>query len=167
MEINYYIFFGTALIPLIVGAIWYNPKVFGSAWMKSANLTEKQVSSGNMPMIFGLVYVFSIFLSAFFVTWSIHQMSVNQLFAMQPGFVDGTDTAMISLVESFNTTYADLHRSFGHGAVHGGIAAVMGALPIISIVALFERRGWKYIMIHFGYWFITFILLSGAVCALA
>ena len=75
MEINYLIFFGTALIPLIVGSIWYNPKIFGTAWMKSAGLTEEQASSGNMPLIFGLVYVFSIFLSAFFVTWSIHQMA--------------------------------------------------------------------------------------------
>lgn len=137
MEINFYIFFGTALIPLIVGSIWYNPKVFGTAWMKSAGLTEEQASSGNMPLIFGLVYIFSIFLSAFFVTWSIHQMSVNGLFATQPGFVDGTDTAMIAFVENFYSTYGDLHRSFGHGAVHGGLAAVMGALPIISIVALF------------------------------
>ncbi len=167
MEINFYIFFGTALIPLIVGSIWYNPKVFGTAWMKSAGLTEEQASSGNMALIFGLVYIFSIFLSAFFVTWSIHQMSVGGLFATQPGFVDGTDTAMIAFVENFHSAYGNLHRSFGHGAVHGGLAAVMGALPIISILALFERRGWKYIMIHFGYWFITFILLSGAVCALA
>ncbi|MEM1124806.1 MAG: DUF1761 domain-containing protein, partial [Bacteroidota bacterium] len=31
--------------------------------------------------------------------------------------------------------------------------------------ALFERRGWKYIWIHTGYWFITLALIGGLLCA--
>lgn len=85
---------------------------------------------------------------------------------MQPDFIDGSNQAMIALVDSVSEggVYADLHRSFGHGVVHGIIAAVLGALPIITIISLFERRGWKYIMVHFGYWLITMTLMSGAVC---
>ena len=164
MEMNVYVFFLTALIPLIIGSIWYNPKVFGNAWMKSSGVTEEQAQSGNMLLIFGLVYVFSVFLSAFFSSWSIHQLSTNGLFATQAGFVDGSNEAMVALVNSINGEFADLHRTFGHGAIHGVIAAVLGALPVISINALFERRGWKYILVHFGYWLLTFALMSGAVC---
>lgn len=85
---------------------------------------------------------------------------------MQPGFIDGTNQGMVDLVASVSPggEYVGLHRSFGHGAVHGTIAAVLAALPIISINSLFERRGWKYILVHFGYWLITMILMSGAVC---
>jgi len=45
------------------------------------------------------------------------------------------------------------HRSFGHGFLHGGFLTVFLILPIIAINAIFERRGWKYIWIHAGYWF--------------
>ena len=163
---NYYIFFLTALIPLAVGSIWYNPKVFGKVWMRASGVKEEQAESGNMALIFGLCYVFSVLLSVFFSSWSIHQIAMNGLFAMQPDFLDGSNQGMISLVEAISPggEYAELHRTFGHGAVHGAIAAVLGALPIIAINALFERRGWKYIMVHFGYWLIAMILMSGAVC---
>ena len=163
---NYYIFFLTALIPLAVGSIWYNPKVFGKVWMRASGVTEEQAESGNMALIFGLCYVFSVLLSVFFSSWSIHQLSIGGLFAMQPDFIDGTNQGMVDLVAAVSEggKYAGLHRSFGHGVVHGIIAAILGALPIITINSLFERRGWKYIMVHFGYWLITMTLMSGAVC---
>ncbi len=164
MEMNWIYFFPIALIPLVIGSIWYNPKVFGTVWMRTAGLTEEQAASGNMALIFGLVYIFSLFVCMFAGSWAIHQFSTNGLFATQPGFADGTDQAMIDFVNTLNTDYANLHRTFGHGAVHGGIGAVFIALPIIAIISLFERRGWKYIMVHFGYWLITLILMCGTVC---
>jgi len=164
MENNWFILFATALIPLIVGAVWYNPKVFGNVWMRASGVTEEQIQSGNMALIFGLVYILGVFLSGFFVSFAIHQSAVDGLFATQPGFADRTNLELVNFVDSFHATYGHLHRSFGHGAVHGVVASIMVALPLISINALFERRGWKYILVHFGYWLITFILMSGAVC---
>ena len=102
MEMNVYVFFATALIPMILGAIWYHPKVFGGVWMRSSGVTEEQAQSGNMLLIFGLAYVFSVMLSVFFSSWSVHQLSVNGLFATQPGFVDGSNQAMVALVDSIN-----------------------------------------------------------------
>ena len=32
-----------ALIPLLVGFIYYNPKVMGNAWMKETGLNEEQL----------------------------------------------------------------------------------------------------------------------------
>ena len=43
---------------LVVGFIWYNPKVFGGAWMKAAGMTDEQVKGGNMAKIFGLALLF-------------------------------------------------------------------------------------------------------------
>jgi hypothetical protein len=31
---------GAALIPTVIGFLWYNPKVFGNAWMAAADMTE-------------------------------------------------------------------------------------------------------------------------------
>ena len=132
--------------------------------MRASGVTEEQAESGNMALIFGLCYVFSVLLSGFFSSFSIHQAAIQGLFVMQPDFDSNQGMLDIVAAVSEGGQYAELHRSFGHGAVHGAIAAVVVALPIISIISLFERRGWKYIMVHFGYWLITMILMSGAVC---
>ena len=35
----------SALIPLIIGAIWYHPKVFGTAWMHATGITEAKIKT--------------------------------------------------------------------------------------------------------------------------
>jgi hypothetical protein len=46
-----------AVSTLVLGFIWYNPKFFGKAWMKSVGMTEEDAGKGNMPVIFGLALV--------------------------------------------------------------------------------------------------------------
>ena len=55
-------------------------------------------------------------------------------------------------------------RTFKHGAFHGTIGALFLALPILGINALFERRSFKYIAIHTGYWMLTMGLMGGVLC---
>jgi hypothetical protein len=38
-----------------LGAVWYNPKVFGSAWLKESGANpDDEAAKARMPMIFGL-----------------------------------------------------------------------------------------------------------------
>ncbi len=62
------------------------------------------------------------------------------------------------------TRYGDAQRGFKHGMVHGSIISFFFVLPLITINSLFERRGWKYIFIHFGYWLICLLLMGGLLC---
>ncbi len=50
-----------AIVPLIVGFIWYNPKVFGTAWMRSigVNNPDEMKAGPNMALVFGLSLLFS------------------------------------------------------------------------------------------------------------
>lgn len=162
METNFLILFGTALIPLVVGALWYSNALFGKAWFKASGMTEEKMKSGNMILILGLTYFLGLLLSGGMMTLCIHQFSTQGLFATQPGFAEGTGP-YFDYFQNFIALYGDLHRSFGHGVVHGLIASITIALPLISIGALFERRGWKYIFIHWGYWIVTMILMGGIV----
>ncbi len=162
MELNFLLLFATALIPLAIGSAWYSNALFGKAWFKVAGMTDEKLQSGNMILILGLTYVLGIFLSFAMTTWSIHQFSAQGLFATQPGFAEQTGE-YYTFFQDFISKYGSLHRTFGHGAVHGGIASIAIALPIIAINALFERRGGKYIFIHFGYWFVTLILMCGVI----
>ena len=159
---NPLILLGAAIIPMLVGAVWYGP-IFGKAWMNTNGFTEEDLKGGNMLMILGLSFVFSVLLAAGISGLTVHQSAIAQLFAMHPDFKT-TGTEVNTLFTSLMDTYGDRHRTFGHGAVHGVIGAVMFALPLIAINSLFERREAKYIFIHFGYWLVTFTLMSGVIC---
>ena len=60
--------------------------------------------------------------------------------------------------------YGDAQRGFSHGAMHGSMVSIFFVLPLIAINSLFERRGWKYTFIHFGYWFCSLVLMGGLLC---
>ncbi|MBL0317008.1 MAG: DUF1761 domain-containing protein [Flavobacteriales bacterium] len=68
-ETNWLAVFVTALTSMIVGFIWYNPKVFGTAWMKATGLTMDDSKKSNMGLIFSLSYVCSVVVCAFLSTW--------------------------------------------------------------------------------------------------
>lgn len=40
-----------------LGAIWFNPKVFGTAWMKGHNITPSEEDKKNMGKIMGMTLV--------------------------------------------------------------------------------------------------------------
>lgn len=52
-----------ALIPMVIGFIWYNPNVLGNVWMKASGMTDEKIKGGNMGLIFGLSFVFAVLLS--------------------------------------------------------------------------------------------------------
>ncbi len=63
-----------AVSALVVGFIWYNPKVFGKAWMQAAGITDEQIKGGNMLKIFGLALLFAFLLATalpvlLFIKW--------------------------------------------------------------------------------------------------
>lgn len=60
------------LIPMILGFIWYHPKVFGGAWMKSLGFTEDTMKEGNMAMTMGLATLISIIIAWKLNEWSSH-----------------------------------------------------------------------------------------------
>lgn len=162
MAENLYMYFLIALVPMIVGSIYYHPKLVGSAWMKANGFSMQDLEGGNMALILGLAYLLSLFFTIGLQTVTIHQMGAVQLLmpeALEHGSKAHSDlTALLS-------EYAGNHRSFGHGALHGIMTTMTFALPVLGIVALFERRGFKYVLIHLIYWMITIVIMSGLVAS--
>ncbi len=55
---------------IVLGMIWYNPKVFGEKWMKAIGLTEKQMKKGEMAgMITAMVRSFVLSFSLFHIIY--------------------------------------------------------------------------------------------------
>ena len=165
MDFKFYVPFVAALTPLILGFVWYNAKVFGKAWMNATGMTEEKAKGANMLLIFGLTYLFSLFVAFGLVSITIHQVHIFSLFANDPSAMDQSSETGMFMKSIFDKTGANF-RTFKHGAFHGVIAGFLLALPIIGINALFERRSFKYIAINAGYWIVSMAIMGGIVSGL-
>ncbi|HEY0261703.1 MAG TPA: DUF1761 domain-containing protein [Chitinophagales bacterium] len=164
-KLNFLVAAIAALVPIIMGFIWYNPKTLGSIWAKEGKLNPDELKKDfNAPLVFGLTYLFSFFTAIglnFVVIHQSHLASIvmNQL---QAGDVDVRQT-----VETFMAQHGHNFRTFKHGVLHGTTFSVLFVLPIVGINALFERKSWKYIWINFGFWAISFAIMGGIICQFA
>jgi hypothetical protein len=164
MPTNFWLIFLIALVPMAVGAVYYGP-LFGKVWQRESGVTDEQMANANMLKIFGLSYVFSFLFAMFLSSIVVHQTGLSGLFGMLPEWTESGSALwqdLNQLDEKWGMYTRHLH--FGHGALHGGIGAIFIIAPVIFINGLFERKSWKYMLIHVGYWFISMILMGGLVC---
>lgn len=145
-----------AFSALVVGFIWYNPKVFGNAWMQASGMTDEQIKGGNMAKIFVLALFFAFLLAISLSSIVIHQMGAF-------GLVQG-ELGILPSYDAFMADYSNEFRTFKHGALHGVLSGVLIALPILGTNALFERKGAKYILINSGYWILTLGVMGAIIC---
>ncbi|KLT68449.1 DUF1761 domain-containing protein [Flavobacterium sp. ABG] len=162
MEINFIALLVAAIMTLVVGFIWYHPKVFGTVWMRESNLTEEVLRTGNMLKIFGLTYVFSLMITIVLMALTIHQSGAVGMVGGPP-LIASAKPSFAAFMADYGTAY----RTFKHGALHGFVSGLFFAFPVVGINSLFERKSWKYILIHAGFWIVTLTLMGGIVCAFA
>ena len=53
MPFNFIAILVAALATLLVGFVWYNPKVFGTIWMNETGMTEEKAKQGNTVFLVG------------------------------------------------------------------------------------------------------------------
>ena len=162
MKINFVALLISAIVTLVVGFIWYSPKVFGTIWMKENNLTQEELRKGSMLKIFGLTYIFSLMITMTLMSLTIHQSGAIGMVGGPP-LIDSAKPSFAAFMADYGMAY----RTFKHGALHGFMSGLFFAFPLIGINGLFERKSWKYIFIHTGYWLITLTLMGGIVCGFA
>lgn len=153
-----------ALATFPIGFIWYNPKVFGTAWMRSIGVnSEDEMKKGtNMIVIFGLSFVFAVLLSISLMPVVIHQFGLGSL--TYPNRL--TETSKLQLIlDGKEIDWKNAFRTFRHGMFHGALMAIFMVLPVLGTNALFERRGAKYILINAGYWLVNMMIMGGIICA--
>ncbi|WP_178991367.1 DUF1761 domain-containing protein [Winogradskyella schleiferi] len=150
-----------AVAALFIGALWYNPKFgFGITWMRAAGMTEERMKSGNIAVIFGLALLFAVMLSILLMQFTNHQWGAFGMVGGNPELVKNTS------FDAFMAEYGNAFRTYKHGALHGAIFGVLGALPILGTIALFERKSTKYIFVNAGYWIVTLTVMGSILCGL-
>ncbi|WP_299256429.1 DUF1761 domain-containing protein [uncultured Aquimarina sp.] len=166
MEFNLLIAAVAALIPMILGFIWYNPKVFGTVWMNACGFTTEDLKGGNMAVIFIVSYVFSFMLATMVNILVIHQFGFFSTLMNDPDLmVEGTETYQYA--QDFINKYGTNFRTFKHGVFHGALTGIFFVLPVLGTNAMFERKGFKYIAVNVGYWTVCLALMGGVICQFA
>ncbi len=141
LNINWIAVVVAAIVPMIIGFIWYNPKVFGIAWMRESGMTEEKAKQMNPGKTYGLALVFAFVLA--FAVWP------QVMLGGGPGEAHGVEP----------------YLTFKHGALHGALLGLMIVLPVFATNALFEQKSFKYVAINVGYWVVTLAIMGGIINA--
>nr|WP_317126078.1 DUF1761 domain-containing protein [Flavobacterium caseinilyticum] len=150
--------FLAALSTLIVGFVWYNPKVFGTIWMKESGVNPEKMIGSNMFLLFGASFFYAILISLILQMLTIHQFGAL-------GMIGGDPAIAKPSYISFMADYGNSFRTFKHGALHGFMAGLFFALPVIGTNALYERRSFKYTLVNGGFWIVCLTIMGGIICA--
>ena len=144
MNVNFLAVIVAALVPMLVGFIWYNSKVFGNAWMQACGLTEEKMKGANMAAVFGVSLILSFLLSFSLQFMVIHQYHITSAFFDYNEQIKDIATPEGSIYKSVMDLVGTSHRTFKHGLLHGVIGGLFVAMPIIGTSALFERKSlWR------------------------
>lgn len=145
-NINFLALICAALIPMIMGFIYYHPSVMGSAWMKANGFTKESIGTGPKPVLYLIALLMSFLLAFFMWAW-----------------VTGAGGQDVMQVTDPNDGHS--YVTFGHGVVHGVIFTITVLLPVFVTMKIFEQRTWGWAFINIGYWSITVILMNGILSA--
>ncbi|MDI1257246.1 MAG: DUF1761 domain-containing protein [Flavobacterium sp.] len=158
MSINWMALVAATLSSLVTGFLWYNPKVFGTIWMREAGITEEAAkSNNNMVKIFGMTLLY-----AFFISFTLQFMVIHQWGALSATKdIAGVDP---SVLQNYLTAYGDTYRTVKHGMLHGFMTGLFLALPVLGTSAIYEKRSFKYVLVTGGYWVLTCMIMGGIIC---
>jgi len=73
MEMNFLSILVSGIAALVIGMIWYNPKVFGNAWMRPSGTTPDGKGASFPVMLLGS-FIYSLMIAMLLQTIVIHQV---------------------------------------------------------------------------------------------
>ena len=155
-----------ALVPVLLGFIWYAPFVFGNILKKANGNADKPAqSAGRMGL--GLLFTFAgSYYIASHVLGSIviHQHGLYGMLAGNPD-VHTPGTELYNTVQGLMDKYGNNYRTFKHGALHGSFTGLYLVFPILGIIAIFEPKSIAWVVIHSLYWIACLAIMGGIICA--
>lgn len=119
-----------AVLPFLLGGLWYSPVLFGKTWMKENGFTDEDLEKESQAKIFGLSFLFFLVMSGNLAAF-LAAPETDLQFGILAGFLAGFGWVALSL----------------------------------AVIALFERRSWKYMLINGGYMVIAFVLMGAVLGA--
>lgn len=138
-EINYLAIVVAALVPSILGFIYYGP-LFQSQWLSSLGKTKEEMEPSNPAVTYGLALVVAL----------IASMGLKMTMELVHKDINASGELFFN---SFHT--------FGHGALHGAMTFITLIAPIIISLSLFQKNSGKNIILNVVFWLICFTIMGG------
>lgn len=164
LESNWYIIFFTAFLPLIIGYVWYHPKIFGG---KLAKFSDNQLSNIGVTNNFKRaisIYGFGVLLSYMVLLLCVHQIGPHLLFFAESQMADPNYEAH-AFLKNFLEQFGDRHRTFSHGLIHGFEMGLFWSIALLASTAFIEGQSLKKYWIHIGFWILTCMVMGGVLSA--
>lgn len=63
VSVNYVAVVVSAIVLMVLGAVWYAPPVFGTAWMRLIGRKSEDMEKGTLPQAYAMMFVSALVLS--------------------------------------------------------------------------------------------------------
>jgi hypothetical protein len=113
-SINWLAAIVAAIAAFVLGGAWYSPALFANRWMKDSGMTEEKAKQANMPMVFGISFVWAL-LGAFCFAAFIGPKP-DLVFAVSAGFATG----LFWITGSYGINYQFEQKPLSLLAINGG-----------------------------------------------
>lgn len=126
-SINWLAVLVAALATFLLGGLWYSPILFAKSWQKAAGVTDEQLKSANMGMIFGIAFIFSLIMATN-LAFYLADPATDLTWGMTAGFLAGFGWVFLSI----GTLMLFERRPWSYLLINGGYFVVsfvvMGAI---------------------------------------
>jgi hypothetical protein len=136
MQMNWAAFAVAVVAQMVIGFIWFHPKVMGTMWSKASGISLEDMKPKNPGMVYGLTILYTVLFTMFIMT--------NVTGPGQDVAPDG---------HSYHT--------FQHGVVHALILTGFVILPVLGTPALYEGKTKGWMIVQVGYWLVRLIVAAG------
>lgn len=108
-----------AVLPFLLGGLWYSPILFGKVWMKENGFTDEDLDKGSQAKIFGLSFLFFLVMSGNLAAF-LATPETDLPFGILAGFLAGFGWVALSIgvVALFEM------RSWKYTLINGGYMVV-------------------------------------------
>jgi len=113
IHLNWLAIFVAAVATFLIGGIWYS--MFEKQWMAANNFNKEHLSQRNLPLVFGLSFIFSLIMSFNLAMFIGAKATIS--FGMIAGFLTGFgwvffSIAIISLFEKRSLKYVLINGGY-------------------------------------------------------
>lgn len=136
MEMNWLAFAAAVVAQIVIAYLWFHPSVMGKIYAKSRGITVDELAPKNPAVTYGVTILLTLLYTLFIASW-----------------VTGPGQDIAPDGHSYHT--------FQHGLVHAIVFLLMVLAPVLGTPAMFEKRGWNWVFVQLGYWFVRTIAAAG------
>ncbi|OGT83726.1 MAG: hypothetical protein A3H91_11560 [Gammaproteobacteria bacterium RIFCSPLOWO2_02_FULL_61_13] len=113
-EFNFLAVLLAAVVNFVLGGLWYSPLLFARVWQRESGVTDEQLKTANMAMIFGLAFVLSLIAALVFALF------LGPRPPLSLGLGAGFSAGLCWVASSFGINYLFERRSLKLFLINGG-----------------------------------------------